>query len=233
MKYAVLSDIHGNLSALESVIRDLDELNIKGVILLGDLINYGMRSNEVVEKIAELEQKYKISAKIFGNHEKAIMTQDYSRFSSPRGAQSAETTKQRLNKKTIEYINSLDAQGYAEFELDKLKCLAIHGSLDDPFWTSIEQNNLNGDYSKYDIVFSGHSHFPHYFTKNGKTYFLNPGSAGQPRNSNPSAQYAVFDSRTQEAELRAVSYDIELEQSYFEENCGIDNFYRDRLKKGL
>ena len=46
--YAVLSDIHGNLYALENVVRDMEQYPLDGVILLGDLIDYGMQSNEVV-----------------------------------------------------------------------------------------------------------------------------------------------------------------------------------------
>ena len=78
----------------------------------------------------------------------------------------------------------------------------------------------------FDLVLSGHTHFPHVFTKyypceeeslrNKKpTVFINPGSVGQPRNRNPRAQYAICDSETGTAELRAVPYDVEQAMSLY------------------
>ena len=76
-KYAVLSDIHGNLFALKEVVKDLDNYNIKSIILLGDLIDYGMQSNEVIDFIVN-NLSDKIICNIWGNHEKAILTKDIS-----------------------------------------------------------------------------------------------------------------------------------------------------------
>ena len=56
-KYAILSDIHGNLQALEKIYGDLQKDMINGVIFLGDLIDYGMQSNEVVEFIKNYFEK--------------------------------------------------------------------------------------------------------------------------------------------------------------------------------
>ena len=88
-KYAILSDIHGNLFALKEVIDDFKDIDF--IILLGDLIDYGMQSNEVVEYIKE-NLSSKIICNIWGNHEKAIMTQDFNHFSSKRGVESAKFT---------------------------------------------------------------------------------------------------------------------------------------------
>ena len=65
--YAILSDIHGNLYALEAVIKDMADFDIEGVILLGDLIDYGMQSNEVVQYLHD-RVRYKLLCKIWGNH---------------------------------------------------------------------------------------------------------------------------------------------------------------------
>lgn len=74
-KYAILSDIHGNLFALKEVSNDLINQDIDSIILLGDLIDYGMQSNEVVEFIRE-KFSSKIICNIWGNHEKAILKND-------------------------------------------------------------------------------------------------------------------------------------------------------------
>jgi len=71
-KYIVLSDIHGNLSALQAVLDDATKkYTVDGIIILGDLIDYGMRSNEVISEIQKLS--YPIMVNLWGNHEKAVM----------------------------------------------------------------------------------------------------------------------------------------------------------------
>ena len=57
MRIAVFSDIHGNVSAWESVMKDCAEEDFSGVILLGDLIDYGMRSNDIISRVRSLDEK--------------------------------------------------------------------------------------------------------------------------------------------------------------------------------
>ena len=78
-KYAILSDIHGNLFALKEIIKDLNNQNIDSIIFLGDLIDYGMQSNEVIDYIKD-NLSAKIICNIWGNHEKSILTQDFGHF---------------------------------------------------------------------------------------------------------------------------------------------------------
>ena len=241
-KYAVLSDIHGNIQAWEEVCRDLSGQRIEGVILLGDLIDYGMQSNEVVSYIRN-EFRYPIVCSVWGNHEKAILTEDYTGFSSQRGIDSAKNTAAHLTQDTKKYLESACMKsGKAEFELGRIRCLAVHGSLEEPYWKAIGPDNVRGEYAGYDVVFSGHSHYSHVFTKfypsaqkrlrNRKAVlFVNPGSVGQPRNQNPHAQYAVFDSATRSVELRAVLYDVKEAMEQY--NGSVDIFYRDRLREGV
>lgn len=103
-------------------------------------------------------------------------------------------------------------------------------------------DDLRGNYTGYDMVFSGHSHYSHYFThfyridnpdlRNRKAVtFVNPGSVGQPRNQNPYAQYAVMFLPSKRVELRAVKYDTEYEQSLYPDE--LDEFYKIRLNRGI
>ena len=241
-KYAILSDIHGNLFALEEVIQDINNNEISSLILLGDLIDYGMQSNEVVEYI-EKNLSSKIICNIWGNHERAILTEDFNFFSSERGVESAKFTFSQLNDNSRNYLNNeLDHEGKYEFDLDGKKVLAIHGSLNDNYWKAIFPDNLNGDYRDYDIVLSGHSHYPHVFQKfyevdnpemrNKKSVlFINPGSVGQPRNHNPNAQYAILDTDLMNVELRAVKYPKYDAMDLFDGS--VDDFYRKRLENGI
>ena len=229
-KYLILSDIHGNVSAFDAVMNDCAGEGFEGVILLGDLIDYGMRSNEIVQKLIELEEngwKNKITVNIWGNHEKLVVDKDLERLSSDRGRVMARYTAQHLSDASVEYIRkSMNKAGIQEFEIGGLKCLVVHGSLDDHYWKAIGPDNLRGDYAGYDMVFGGHSHYPHVFThfypienpelRNKKAViFINPGSVGQPRNQNPCAQYAVVTLPSKRIELRAVEYDVESEQSLY------------------
>ena len=117
-RYAILSDIHGNLFALTEVIRDLNNQDIDSIILLGDLIDYGMQSNEVIEYVKD-NFSQKIICNIWGNHENAIMTKDFSHFSSKRGVDSAKFTESQLTAESKEYLeNELIHEGKYEFEID-------------------------------------------------------------------------------------------------------------------
>lgn len=239
-KYAILSDIHGNLHALNAVIDDLEYID--KLILLGDLIDYGMQSNEVVSYIKE-NFSDKIICNIWGNHERAILTGDFNFFSSERGVESAKFTESQLSDDSKDYLNNkLVNEGKYEFNLDDNNVLAVHGSLNDYFWKAIFPDNVNGDYSDYDIVLSGHSHYPHVFQKfyevdnpnmrNKKSVlFINPGSVGQPRNHNPNAQYAILDTELMSVDLKSVKYPVKEAMDLFDGS--VDEFYQKRLEKGV
>lgn len=245
-KYLILSDIHGNVSAFDAVLADCEGEEFNGIILLGDLIDYGMRSNEIVQKLVELEQKDwkdKVIVNIWGNHEKLVVDKDLERLSSDRGRVMAQYTAKQLSVDSVNYINnSMNKTGIQEFSIGGLKCLAVHGSLEDNYWKAIGPENLRGEYIGYDVVFGGHSHYSHCFThfypienpalRNKKAVmFINPGSVGQPRNQNPYAQYAVMNLPSKRVELRAIVYNVAYEQSLYPDE--IDEFYKNRLIRGI
>lgn len=241
-RIAILSDIHGNLFALNEVMKDLNRQNIEYIMLLGDLIDYGMQSNEVVDFIRK-ELSSRIICNIWGNHERAILTGDFNYFSSQRGVESAKFTASQLSDESKNYLNDeLCHDGKLEFDLEGMKVLAVHGSLNDYYWKAISHDNLNGDYSDYDIVLSGHSHYPHVFQhfyettnpemRNKKSVlFINPGSVGQPRNHNPNAQYAILDTKTMSVELKSIEYPVWDAMDLYDGS--IDEFYQRRLKNGI
>ena len=239
---AIVSDIHGNEKALSAVFEDISNVgNIEGIVLLGDIVDYGPHSNEVIVLI--LNCKIPIICNIWGNHEDAIINEKYDKFSSDRGRASAKYTLRTLSQESLNYIrHDMDHDGVKSFKIGNKKCLAVHGSLEDIFWGSIKHSsNLEG-YQEYDYVFSGHSHEPHFFeyfykadspqTRNRKkTIFINPGSVGQPRNINCCAQYSVLNTDNEEVIMRKVLYDVDGEMASFSGN--VDAFYRDRLKIGV
>lgn len=243
MKLILLSDIHANLSALDAVVNDFsNKYSPNGIVLLGDIINYGMRPKEVIERLESLE--IPIWANIYGNHEKALLDGDTSHFSTERGKRLLDYTRSILSGKAIDYIeNNCNPKGYSELEINGKKVLAVHGSLSDPYWGKMTDGEMSDIiYSQYDYVFAGHSHIPHFIEKfyrcdnpeyrnKKRTVFINPGSVGQPRNHIPKAQYAYIDLNEETVHFNSVRYDIKKEQSLYPEN--LDGFYSKRLENGI
>lgn len=242
MQILLLSDVHGNLQALQAVLEKVKkEYKIGGCVFLGDMIDYGMHSNEVIELLKSIE--YPILCNIWGNHEHAVYNDVYDRFSSERGKQSAGHTKKILTQSAWEYIGKdMRRAGSFSFECEGKRCLAVHGSLEDEYWRSIQPEKISEAYREYDYVFSGHSHLPHFVEKfyksdnsetrnKKKVIFVNPGSAGQPRNLNNMAQFAVLWLQTEKVIFDKAVYDIRKEQESF--TGEVDLFYRDRLERGI
>ncbi len=242
MRIVIISDIHGNLEALAALKRQLGEItNIQGMVLLGDLIDYGPHSNEVIELIKELS--YPVLCNIWGNHEEAIVFEKYVNFSSERGRQCARYTRSQLSENTKNYLmQEMLGKGRYEFDICGKKCLAVHGSLEDEYWKGIFPWDDLEEYGRYDYVFSGHTHLPHFFEKyypkedglhrnRKKTVFINPGSVGQPRNLNPMAQCALLDLDKEDFVMIKCSYNIGREQKAF--SAKVDAFYKNRLEYGI
>lgn len=246
-KLVVFSDIHANLSAFKAVISDFTKkYRVDGILLLGDLVNYGMRPNEVIEEIKQLSGTYPILCNIYGNHEKALFypEKQLTRFSSERGRKILEYTRRKLSADSLEYLSvMMDESGFKSFEISRKKILCVHGSIEDPYWGKLTGISIENEaYANYDYVFSGHTHLPLYFEilykadvpemrNHRKTVFLNPGSVGQPRNHNPRAQYLYVDLSAEIFHHNSVEYDVAEEQILYTEDTDI--FYRDRLAKGI
>lgn len=243
MKLIVLSDIHANLSALAHVFEDIKSRNIGEyrLVILGDTINYGLRPNETLALIKEQEN---IEVLLAGNHEMALLGFEDDRFASPRGKQILDLTKELISSDNVKYIDNSFSKDYVETKIDGKHYLFIHGALQDKFWGTINTSNMNDEaYKKYDVVFSGHSHKPHFvemffaddnpkMRDKKKTIFVNAGSVGQPRNHSNQAQYVLFDTGTMEVSFNKCAYPIEEEQKIYQD-YGVDEFYKIRLGEGL
>ena len=242
MRLALLSDIHANVTSLKAVLEECERRHVEKFVLLGDLVNYGMRPNEIVEMIRNLDDKF--VAKIWGNHEKAVMDNDTTRFATDRGRAILHYTQSKLTQSSIDFINNkMNRDGICSLQIDGKKFLLVHGIWGDPYWGKFTPAELSREeYAEYDYVLTAHSHVCHYFevlfkadapaTRNKKkTIFINPGSVGQPRNINPCAQFGILDTATTEYEHVCVPYDIVAEQELYTDE--VDVFYRDRLTLGI
>lgn len=243
MRIILLSDIHANLTALQAILDDIQDIgSFDSYVVLGDLVNYGPRPNEVIDLIDQLSPKIIIN--LWGNHEYSIFGGSLDRFSTDRGRAVLRYTNTLLTEKSRTYLDSqMSHSGYEECIIEGKKFLFIHGNLDDPYWGKFGIDKMNDErYAEFDYVISGHSHIPFYveqffFSDNRKyrnkkrTIFVNPGSVGQPRNHNPFAQYGILDTLTGNYEHRSVRYDVIAEQAFFDDSINV--FYKERLILGI
>ena len=243
-KLIVLSDIHANLTALQAVLTDIRKKGYSpdAMILLGDIVNYGMRPNEVIEELGNYSKL--VSINLIGNHEKALLDKKTDCFSTERGKCLLEYTSSILTEASWNYIrNSMNQCGSEVKVWNGKRLMFLHGDRNDVYWGKLSKDNMSDIYyADYDIVFSGHIHIPHYveyfypasnplLRNKKKTIFVNPGSVGQPRNQNSGAQYVYMELLSGVTHYNSVQYDIEMEQKLYPDF--LDSFYKNRLVYGI
>ena len=243
MRLVLLSDIHGNVTALQAVLKDVEGIGeFDAFALLGDFVNYGPRPNEAIEIAKQLPRPLLVN--LWGNHEYSLFGGNLDRFATDRGRDVLKYTNTILTEESRAYLDQrMNHHGWEEAEIDGKSVLFVHGNLDDPYWGKFGVDKMNDErYAQYDYVISGHSHVPHYveyffasdnaeYRNKKRTIYINPGSVGQPRNHNPYAQYGILDMQSGNYEHRCVRYDVAAEQALF--NDSVDMFYKTRLTLGI
>lgn len=104
-KLIILSDIHANLTALLAVLDDaFSKYQPDAIVSLGDIVNYGMRPNEVINALNQISCP--VIVNLMGNHEKALLDLDLSHFSTERGKRLLEYTSSVLSDSSYSYIQN-------------------------------------------------------------------------------------------------------------------------------
>jgi len=222
MRFAVLSDIHANLPALEAVAADLPPVD--QVWVLGDTVGYGPQPNEVIATLQAMGAR-----SVLGNHDgAAIGTVDPVQF-NPDAKAAIEWTAGVLDPNARSYLASVP-EVRSDGELT-----AVHGSPRDPIWEyitgpAVAEANLDAFETR--LCLFGHTHLPVVFQAvdgevdgtiglpgtsaqlGSERALLNPGSVGQPRDGLRDAAYAVLDlgPGVSTFEFRRVRYDIDRTQ---------------------
>lgn len=221
----VLSDIHGNIDALVAVLSDATKRCDKfyKVIILGDTVDYGADSVEVVRRLrsfVEDTSRCDIFYCVRGNHEEAL-NRDKSDFRTEHAKVNFELTRKELKNlegKDLEFYEKLSkAPLYSNLE-GQSYVTACHGYLND-YLKGSPDGKLKAptdlDNIQRQVVLGGHSHIQGFsnnivlFPVFHKVLYVNPGSVGQPRNGDPRAQYLVTDDQFTQFYFRRVSYDVE------------------------
>jgi predicted phosphodiesterase len=221
MRVLIISDIHANLVALDAVLEDAAQTPYEAVWCLGDLVGYGPQPNECVERVRALADL----VCLVGNHDKAVLNElDINSFNND--ARSAILwTREALTPENLAYLQSLQPMTeIGDFTL-------AHASPRQPVWEYILNRYIARDnflYFDTPYCLVGHTHVPVVYQESGpdgepdETHpdyehplilnehrlIINPGSVGQPRDSNPDAAYAFLDTETRVWEYRRVPYDI-------------------------
>ena len=231
MRFLILSDIHGNIDALEAVLTRSPPDSYDRLLVLGDLVGYGANPNEVVERIFELEP----AVVIRGNHDRAATGKaEPDRFRRV-AAEAARWTHKKLTPQNRERVAALPA-GPKRVNQQVEVC---YGTPFDEDTCIADQEDAARAFeaARRRICFFGHTHVPvAYVQRERKSdvavthlipggpdttlinmdrkwrYLINPGSVGQPRDTDSRASYAVYDSRKPHIEIRRVPYRIDLAQ---------------------
>lgn len=222
MRVLIISDIHANLAAFEAVLADA-----KGewdtIWFLGDLVGYGPDPNECVALLREHDH-----TSLSGNHDWAVLGKlDTDNFN--REAQIAiRWTRQAISRETHDYLAKLPPH------LEKPQFSLVHASPRHPVWEYILDAYtaaINFDYFETPYCLVGHTHVPVIYSElesnsvqiappeydvplqlDNTRLIINPGSVGQPRDSDPRAAYAFLDTEKLTFEHKRVEYPVEVTQ---------------------
>jgi predicted phosphodiesterase len=218
MRILVVSDIHANLTALETVLEDAGAVD--AVWCLGDLVGYGPDPNECVARVRGLQNL----VCLLGNHDAAALSRIPIETFNQDARRSIEWMQDVLTKDTFAFLSELPETVVTG------QVTLVHGSPRNPVWEYIlDLHNAaqNMEYFDTQICMIGHTHLPIAYRTDPETNQLhwavppeaecielntrsivNPGSVGQPRDHDPRASYAIFYPEKNGWELHRVDYDI-------------------------
>jgi predicted phosphodiesterase len=242
MRVAVVSDIHSNLHALEAVLAAIDAEAPDELWCLGDLVGYGPRPNECCAVLAE-----RADVCLAGNHDLAVSgTIDLEEFGG-EAAVAARWTRDILAPEALALLDRLEPEGSAH------GVALYHGSARDPIWEYVlsdEGARATLELTDAQLVLVGHSHVALQVVQSGDDVagglapagaelelegvraLLNPGSVGQPRDSDRRASFLLLDLETRRASFRRVEYDVKRTQQEIRD-AGLPEMLAGRLELGL
>ncbi|MGO9482452.1 MAG: metallophosphoesterase family protein [Candidatus Kryptoniota bacterium] len=236
MKYAIISDIHSNIEALTTVLREISKKRVDEIICLGDVVGYGANPDEVVE-IVRREAKYAVR----GNHDDALFSEDtFSTINSY--AQAAITyTRELLSDANLEWLRNIPLTHKIE------NVLMVHASPAEPgAWKYIFTNaEAQVELSTLDekICLIGHTHVPVIFKTSAPMVdqptaedsqikeLINVGSVGQPRDGDNRASFGVIDTSNFTYENFRIEYSFGTAAAKILA-AGLPPFLAERLYKG-
>lgn len=219
MKFAIFSDIHSNLEALQAVLRDMYDQGATHYICLGDVVGYNASPKECLKVVRTLGCPV-----LMGNHDEMVANPkgDPRHFNVLAG-EGISHSKKQLDKEEKEWLARLPFYQVIE------GFTVVHASMDDPsnwnYVTSPLEAESNFTYQRTPVCFCGHTHFARVFMKSGRDvvelpksekleiqknqrYLVNVGGVGQPRDRDWRASYVLYDLEKQTLYFRRLEYDL-------------------------
>lgn len=246
-KRAVLSDIHGNLEALQSVLQDIEQQGITRIYCLGDIVGYGPNPCECVDLVMSSE------VCVLGNHDQGALF-------DPEGFSSGAERAIFWTRRQLENASDAEPNQRRWLFLCELPrtyrdgdFMFVHGSARNPLHEYVfpediynpqKLERIFGVVQRY--CFQGHTHVPGVFTEDGQFFspdqlsgsyelgemkaMVNVGSVGQPRDGDPRSCYVVLEGK--QLTFRRVDYAREKTIAKIYANPDLDDFLGGRLKEG-
>jgi len=240
MRFAIVSDIHANLEALEAVLADARNRRCTHFVCLGDVVGYNANPRECIERVRELDCPV-----VKGNHDEETTLSASSERFNELAERAIQWTRDNLTDQDKEWLRSLPLQKRVhDFTI-------VHATLDTPGQWGYVFNTLDAvasfTYQRTAVCFFGHTHVPMVFIRGQsgirqerkehtriepvRKYFINVGSVGQPRDGNWRAAYCIYDIKSNLVELLRVKYDLATAQKKIAK-AGLPQPLADRLAIG-
>lgn len=199
MRIGVISDIHGNIDALDAVLNEIKKYNVEKIFCLGDLIGGAAQSEEVVQRIMALKDK---CICVRGNREKYIIegmplvVHDEKKKTSQEQLDRNEWIKNHLSQNSLDYINKMPKEITCEIDGKKLYLVHYPMKEDGSFRKHIkgaspEENKEMFSGIDADIYLYGHTH-EFVDNKDSNKFYINPGALGCPGKTND-APFGILD----------------------------------------
>ena len=246
MRYLLISDLHSNWEALQAVLEDAAG-RYEQILCCGDLVGYGADPNPVADWV-----RGKVQATVRGNHDRACVGLEDLEWFNPVAQAASIWTMDQLTPENAAFIRNLP-MGPVTVENFQL----IHGSPVDEDDYLVNAVDAFGafPYAESSLLFFGHTHIQGGFRWRNEqvqsigrmhvewqtrylleidpecAYLINPGSVGQPRDGDPRAAYAIYDSGADALYFYRVSYDVETTQRKIRE-AGLPELLAARLAVG-
>lgn len=242
MTYGLISDIHGNLEALDAVLAELR--GVSAFLCLGDIVGYGADPGACIERIRKLPHLICVA----GNHDLAAIGNYDLDWFNPYARAAVEWTAEQLSPSHRAYLASLPLTAHAD------SAIMVHGALPNEmdYITTPEEARRCFDAMPADLIFIGHTHIAEFYrTKrrtrlpeqiplwsggrvglaNGFRYIINTGAIGQPRDGNSEASFGLWEVASKTVEVKRVKYDIASTQAKMRK-AGLPDYLADRLSVG-
>ena len=239
MRYAIVSDIHANLTAWQTVLKDIADMRADKIVCLGDVTGYGPKPVEVLESVYRV-----VHVTLMGNHDAAICGKMDPKVFSSRAQAAVLRHREQLSEAGIEWLKTLP------YEHASLAFRCAHGDFSKPtafrYIIDAEDALPSWKVTQEQLLFVGHAHLPaiyvigasgkpHYVDpcdfelEDGKRYIINPGSVGYPRVGDCRSSYCVYDDSTKSIHFRLLPFDSEgYRQALLEAGLEADAWLQDR-----